>query len=252
MLCMSIYSKDLRTRAVAAVERGTPRKEVVEIFSVSLTTLKRWLRMKREGKDLSPGVSTGRKRRILATLEEKKALWKQLEENDDATLEFHCQMWEQKTGIAVSIATMSRAIREKLGWTYKKRRPSHRARRRSAKCFHRAPEKCRSEATGLCGRILYQHSLHSTLRPVAQRRKGIWKSSEELGQERNTYLLDHHRRYGTIHEHSGLVGYGILRTLYEKHPSSQVEGRTDRRHGQPLRTQECQALLCLGKRTHRE
>ena len=107
----------------------------MEIFSISLTTLKRWLRMRREGRDLSPGASTGRKRRILATLEERKALWKQLEENDDATLEFHCQMWEKKTGIAVSIATMSRAIREKLGWTYKKDAGCHRARRRERSAF---------------------------------------------------------------------------------------------------------------------
>ncbi len=119
---MGIYSKDLRVRAVAAVERGMSRREVVETFSVSLTTLKRWLRMRRAGRDLSPGVSTGRRRRILATLEEKKALWEQLEENDDATLERHCEMWEQKTGVAVSVATMSRAIRERLGWSYKKRR----------------------------------------------------------------------------------------------------------------------------------
>ncbi len=122
MLCMSIYSKDLRIRAVAAVDRGIPRKDVVEIFSISLTTLKRWLRMRREGKDLSPGTSTGRRRRILATLQEKKALWSQLQENDDATLESHCEMWERKTGALVSISTMSRAIRKKLGWTYKKRR----------------------------------------------------------------------------------------------------------------------------------
>ena len=114
---MGIYSKDLRTRAVAAVDRGTPRREVVEIFSISLTTLKRWLKIRREGKDLSPGTSTGRKRRILATIQEKRQLWKQLEENDEATLERHCELWEQKTGVAVSIATMSRAIREKLGWT---------------------------------------------------------------------------------------------------------------------------------------
>lgn len=73
---MGIYSKDLRVRAVAAVSRGVPRREVIETFSISLTTLKRWLKMSREGKDLSPGVSTGRKRRILATPEEeKKALW---------------------------------------------------------------------------------------------------------------------------------------------------------------------------------
>jgi len=71
---MEIYSKDLRIRAVDAVERGMPRREVVETFRISLTTLKRWLRMRREGKDLSPRSSTGRKRRILSTLEQKKAL----------------------------------------------------------------------------------------------------------------------------------------------------------------------------------
>ncbi len=119
---MGIYSKDLRIRAVDAVERGIPRKEVVGTFSISLTTLKRWLRMRREGKDLSPGTSTGRKRRILATLEERRALWGQLEESDDATLERHCELWEEKTGVSVSVSTMSRAIREKLGWSYKKRR----------------------------------------------------------------------------------------------------------------------------------
>jgi transposase len=120
---MGIYSKDIRIRALAAVDRGIPRREeVVQIFSVSLTTLKRWLKMRREGKDLSPGVSTGRRRRILATLEEKRLLWGQLEENDDATLMRHCELWEEKTGVRVSISAMSRAIRGKLGWTYKKRR----------------------------------------------------------------------------------------------------------------------------------
>ena len=123
---MGIYSKDLRIRAVDAVDRGIPRNDVVETFSISLTTLKRWLRMRREGKDLSPGTSTGRKRRILATTKEKRALWGQLEENDDATLERHCEMWEEKWeekwGVRVSVSAMSRAIRHKLGWSYKKRR----------------------------------------------------------------------------------------------------------------------------------
>ena len=128
---MGIYSKDLRVRAVTAVERGIPRREVVETFSVSLTTLKRWLRMRRAGKDLSPGVSTGRRRRILTTLEEKKALWRQLEENDDATLERHCELWEDERGVRVSVSTMSRAVR-KLGWTFKKSRwePPSETRRR--------------------------------------------------------------------------------------------------------------------------
>jgi transposase len=119
---MGIYSKDLRVRAVEAVERGIPRKDVVETFSVSLTTLKRWLKKRREGEDLSPGTSTGRKRRILATEEEQSILWEQLEENDDATLREHCEMWEERRGVRVSPSAMSRAIRHKLGWTYKKRR----------------------------------------------------------------------------------------------------------------------------------
>jgi transposase len=123
MTVMGIYSKDLRIRAVDAVDRGIPRSNVMETFSISLTTLKRWLRMRRrEGKDLSPGISTGRKRRILATTEEKRALWGQLEKNDDATLERHCEMWEEKRGVRVSVSAMSRAIRHKLGWSYKKRR----------------------------------------------------------------------------------------------------------------------------------
>lgn len=104
------------------MDRGISRREVVRTFSISLTTLKRWLKRTREGKDLSPGVSTGRKRRILATLEEKKALWRQLDENDDATLERHCELWEEGAGTRVSVSTMSRAIRNKLGWTFKKRR----------------------------------------------------------------------------------------------------------------------------------
>ena len=132
----------------------------MEIFSISLTTLKRWLKMSREGKDLSPGVSTGRRRRILATPEEEGLLWEQLQENDDATLERHCELWEQKTGVRVSISAMSRAIREKLGWSYKKDAGCHRARRRSEGRFQRAPERRGCLAPGIRGRVLDEHSPH--------------------------------------------------------------------------------------------
>jgi transposase len=119
---MNAYSKDLRLRVLGAVERGLPREEVSRLFGVSRSTIKRWVRRRREGEDLEPKRSTGRKRRILSTAEEKRALWKQLQENDEATLERHCQLWEERGGVRVSLATMSRAIRQKLGWTYKKRR----------------------------------------------------------------------------------------------------------------------------------
>jgi transposase len=118
---MNAYSKDLRLRVLAAVDRGMPRKEVVKTFGVSLATIGRYLRRRREGVDLAPRPSAGRTPTLLANLEQKRALWKQLEDNNTATLERHCQLWEKEQGIKVSISTMSRAIR-KLGWSRKKDR----------------------------------------------------------------------------------------------------------------------------------
>ena len=48
-------------------------------------------------------------------------LWKQLEENDEATLERQCELWEKERKVKVSLSTMSRAVR-RLGWTFKKSR----------------------------------------------------------------------------------------------------------------------------------
>jgi transposase len=118
---MNAYSKDLRLRVLAAVDRGMPRKEVVRTFGISIATIGRYLRRRREGLDLAPRPSPGRTPTILAKLHQRRALWKQLEENDTATLEHHCEIWEERWGAKVSISTMSRAI-GKLGWSRKKDR----------------------------------------------------------------------------------------------------------------------------------
>lgn len=116
---MKPYSEDLRERVVAAVERGTKRTEVVETFAVSLPTLKRWLKQRRERGDLAPKPIPGPpaiKRDALL-----EALPARLAEHADATLEEQCSWWEEQAGVRVSTATMSRAITA-LGWTRKKRR----------------------------------------------------------------------------------------------------------------------------------
>jgi transposase len=118
---MNAYSKDLRIKALGALDRGMPRKEAAGTFGVSLATLKRWLKRRREGEGLAPKPSPGRTPRILATVEQRSALWEQLEANDDSTLERHCELWEREQGVAVSVSTMSRAVR-RLGWTFKKSR----------------------------------------------------------------------------------------------------------------------------------
>jgi transposase len=116
---MKAYSEDLRERVVAAVERGTKRSEVVETFAVSLPTIKRWLKQRRETGALAPKPIPGPpalKRDALL-----EALPARLAEHADATLEQHCSWWQERTGGEVSTATMSRAIAA-LAWTHKKRR----------------------------------------------------------------------------------------------------------------------------------
>jgi transposase len=116
---MKPYSKDLRERVVAAVERGATRSEVVETFAVSLPTIKRWLKQRRETGGLAPkpipGPSPIKRDALMAALPARLA------EHADAPLEEHCSWWHETTGGEVSTATMSRAITA-LGWTRKKRR----------------------------------------------------------------------------------------------------------------------------------
>jgi transposase len=117
---MNAYSLDLRLKVLDAVDRGIPRKEVVRTFGVSMPTLERYLRRRKQTGQVAPRPSPGRTPSICATVEERRALWRQLEENADATLERHCELWEQRREVRVSVSTMSRAVR-KLGWTFKKR-----------------------------------------------------------------------------------------------------------------------------------
>ena len=117
---MNGYSKDLRLRALSAVDRGTPRVEIVRLFGVSLATIGRYVKRRRQTGEVDSRPSPGRPPTI-GTQEQRRALWAQLERHPEATLEEHCAMWEQDQGVGVSVATMSRAIR-KLGWTYKQRR----------------------------------------------------------------------------------------------------------------------------------
>jgi transposase len=44
---MKPYSKDLRLKVLAAVDRGMPRKEVARVFGVSEPTIRRYLRLRR-------------------------------------------------------------------------------------------------------------------------------------------------------------------------------------------------------------
>ena len=115
---MNAYSLDLRQRVLAAADAGLPRREIVQRLSVSLSTIERLLRLRRTSGHCAPKPRPGAKRRI--SPEQDAALEAQLHLQPDATLEEHCQQWQQEQGVTVSRATMSRALR-RAGLTRKKR-----------------------------------------------------------------------------------------------------------------------------------
>ncbi len=117
---MKPYSKDLRLKVLAAVDRGMPREQVAKVFGVSVPTIKRWLRRRRETGDVEPKPIPGPPDRKGALL--GGWLPSQLRDNPDLTLEEHCEMFEEEHGTKVSTATMSRRIRRLPGgWPLKKR-----------------------------------------------------------------------------------------------------------------------------------
>ncbi len=91
-------------RVLAAVDRSMPREEIVRVFGVSLATVGRWLRRRRETGDVDARPSPGRARSICSSAEERRALWAQLEAYPpEATLEDHRgELWERGGGARVS------------------------------------------------------------------------------------------------------------------------------------------------------
>jgi transposase len=91
----------------------------VATFAVSVPTIERWLRLKRETGSLAPRPVPGpvavKTEAVMAALPER------LGEHADATLAEFCSWWRETSGATVSTATMSRAL-TRLGWTRKKSR----------------------------------------------------------------------------------------------------------------------------------
>ena len=118
---MNAYSKDLRLKTLSAIDRGIPRKEVADLFGVSLSTIKRWLKRRRQTGDVDIYKIPGRP--SVKGKASRQWLPSQLKSNPDLTLKEHCQAFEDESGVRVSEATMSRNIRRLPGeWPLKKSR----------------------------------------------------------------------------------------------------------------------------------
>ena len=118
---MKPYSKDLRLKVLSAVDRGMPRGRVAEVFGVSVPTIKRWLKCRRETGGVEPRPVPGPQAHKAQALD--TTLPAQARLNPDLTLEEHCELFEETQAVRVSTATMSRAFR-RLGLPLKKSRSS--------------------------------------------------------------------------------------------------------------------------------
>ena len=118
---MNAYSKDLRLKVLSAIDRGIPRREVADLFGVSLSTIKRWLKRRRLTGELNTYKIPGRPSVKGKAL--RQWLPDQLNSNPDLTLNEHCEAFFDESGVEVSEATMSRNIRRLPGgWPLKKSR----------------------------------------------------------------------------------------------------------------------------------
>src|SRR3712207_2202517 len=104
---MNGYSEDLRRRIVSAVGGGMSKAQAARIFSVSLSSVKRYVDKAERGESLAPKKSPG----STPKLDEKatRLLAADLEERPYFTLQQRCDYVEAITGLAVSRSTMCRA-----------------------------------------------------------------------------------------------------------------------------------------------
>ena len=117
---MTAYSVDLRTRVLAALDRGMSRDEAASTFQVSLATQKRWLTRRRQTGDLAPHPATGGRNRTIPPAREAE-LRSQVLATPDATIAEHTARWNTTHTTRISQSTMGRAIR-RLGLPRKKSR----------------------------------------------------------------------------------------------------------------------------------
>ena len=114
---MKPYSKDLRLKILAACDRGMPRGEAARLFGVSEPTIRRYLRLRRQTGGVDPRSVPGPPARKGRALE--AALPGQVSRNPDLTLEEHRELFYDEHGLAVSTASVSRALK-RLGLPLKK------------------------------------------------------------------------------------------------------------------------------------
>jgi transposase len=115
MQTMKPYSEDLRRRIVRAVRDGMSKSSAACLFGVSLSSVKRYFRIAKQGASLAPRKGGGRPPKTDETVE--KLLEEDIEKRP-ATVSERRRFLECTTGTALSDSTVKRLLK-RLGFSQK-------------------------------------------------------------------------------------------------------------------------------------
>ena len=113
---MKPYSEDLRIRIVQAVEGGASKSAAARLFGVSLSSVKRYLRIAQRGVSLAPSKGGGRPPKTDQTAQ--KLLEEDVKERPAATVSERRRYLEHTTSKALSDSTLKRLLK-RLGFSRK-------------------------------------------------------------------------------------------------------------------------------------
>jgi transposase len=113
---MKPYSEDLRRRIVRAVEYGTSKSAAARLFGVSLSSVKRYLRIAERGLSLAPRKGGGRPPKADHVTE--KLLKEDVKERPSATVPERRRFLEHTTGKVLSDSSVKRLLK-RLGFSQK-------------------------------------------------------------------------------------------------------------------------------------
>jgi len=113
---MRAYSEDLRTRIVETVRAGTSKSATARLFSVSLPTVKRYMRLADRGASLIPKKAPGRVPKTNETT--RKLLEEDIKERPAATVAERRLFLEKVAGQSLSTSTVKRLLK-RMGFSQK-------------------------------------------------------------------------------------------------------------------------------------
>ena len=115
MRAIKPYSEDLPTRIVRAVEGGMSKSGAARLFGVSLSSVKRYLRIAQRGMSLAPRKAGRRPPKTDQSAE--KLLEEDVKERPAATVSERRHFLEHTTGKSLSDSTVKWLLKNRLGFS---------------------------------------------------------------------------------------------------------------------------------------